>query len=108
MYCESCGKKLIRGYQFCIECGTPVPQGATDDIEEAAAPAAESAQPLPDVQPINNGEGSLVFCPTCGMHMQTSTAFCEKCGKPLGGGSANSAGQFGGSVSLVNESPLGN
>ncbi|MBS7369632.1 MAG: zinc ribbon domain-containing protein [Oscillospiraceae bacterium] len=108
MYCESCGKKLIRGYQFCIECGTPVPQGATDDTEEAAAPAAESAQPLPDVQPINNGEGSLVFCPTCGMHMQTSTAFCEKCGKPLGGGSANSAGQFGGSVSLVNESPLGN
>ena len=25
MYCENCGKKLIRGYQFCIECGTPVP-----------------------------------------------------------------------------------
>ena len=35
MYCENCGKKLIRGYQFCIECGTPVPP--EQDEEETQA-----------------------------------------------------------------------
>lgn len=32
MYCENCGKKLIRGYQFCMECGTPVPPVNTDPL----------------------------------------------------------------------------
>ena len=43
MFCENCGKSLIRGYQFCLECGTPVPaQSAEDDeVMEQAAPAEE-------------------------------------------------------------------
>ena len=33
MYCENCGKKLIRGYQFCMECGTPVPPEVEEEEE---------------------------------------------------------------------------
>ncbi len=36
MFCETCGKKLIRGYSFCVDCGTPVPPGAFDQEEEEA------------------------------------------------------------------------
>ena len=104
MYCENCGKKLIRGYQFCMECGTPVPP---EEPEQEGQPEAEAAaqQPvdeMPGIQPPSNDEGTLVFCPTCGMRMQKSTAFCEKCGMRLADN-----GSSGSSVPLVNTDPLG-
>ena len=99
MYCENCGKKLIRGYQFCMECGTPVPPEQSEDEAPQAVEAPPTAnEEMPDIKP-NSEEGTLVFCPTCGMRMQKSTEFCEKCGMKLGGNS--------GSVPLVNSEPLG-
>ena len=106
MYCENCGKKLIRGYQFCMECGTPVPPEVEEEEENEDAQANEqsaSEQPsgeMPGIQPIGNEEGTLVFCPTCGMRMQKSTDHCEKCGMKL-----NANGSSG--VPLVNTDPLG-
>ena len=106
MYCENCGKKLIRGYQFCMECGTPVPPEVEEEEENEDAQANEqsaSEQPsgeMPGIQPIGNEEGTLVFCPTCGMRMQKSTDHCEKCGMKL-----NANGSSG--VLLVNTDPLG-
>ena len=106
MYCENCGKKLIRGYQFCMECGTPVPPEVEEEEENEEAQANEqsaSEQPsgeMPGIQPIGNEEGTLVFCPTCGMRMQKSTDHCEKCGMKL-----NANGSSG--VPLVNTDPLG-
>lgn len=106
MYCENCGKKLIRGYQFCMECGTPVPPEVEEEEENEDAQANEqsaSEQPsgeMPGFQPIGNEEGTLVFCPTCGMRMQKSTDHCEKCGMKL-----NANGSSG--VPLVNTDPLG-
>ena len=106
MYCENCGKKLIRGYQFCMECGTPVPPEVEEEEENEDAQATEqsaSEQPsgeMPGIQPIGNEEGTLVFCPTCGMRMQKSTDHCEKCGMKL-----NANGSSG--VPLVNTDPLG-
>ena len=106
MYCENCGKKLIRGYQFCMECGTPVPPEVEEEEENEDAQAKEqsaSEQPsgeMPGIQPIGNEEGTLVFCPTCGMRMQKSTDHCEKCGMKL-----NANGSSG--VPLVNTDPLG-
>ncbi len=106
MYCENCGKKLIRGYQFCMECGTPVPPEVEEEEENEDAQANEqsaSEQPsgeMPGIQPIGNEEGTLVFCPTCGMRMQKSTDHCEKCGMKL-----NANGSSG--VPLVNTNPLG-
>ena len=55
---------------------------------------------MPGIQPIGNEEGTLVFCPTCGMRMQKSTDHCEKCGMKL-----NANGSSG--VPLVNTDPLG-
>ena len=99
MYCENCGKKLIRGYQFCMECGTPVPPEQSEDETPAAVEAAPAAsEEMPGIKP-NSEEGTLVFCPTCGMRMQKSTEYCEKCGMKLGGNSS--------SVPLVNTEPLG-
>lgn len=106
MYCENCGKKLIRGYQFCMECGTPVPPEVEEEEENEDAQANEqsaSEQPsgeMPGIQPIGNEDGTLVFCPTCGMRMQKSTDHCEKCGMKL-----NANGSSG--VPLVNTDPLG-
>ncbi len=105
MYCENCGKKLIRGYQFCIECGTPVPPEETEETEAAAQEpdqtAPESGE-MPGIQPLSSEEGTLVFCPTCGMRMQKSTEYCEKCGMKLSGGQNN-----GSSVPLFNSDPIG-
>ena len=62
MYCENCGKKLIRGYQFCMECGTPVPPEVEEEEENEDAQANEqsaSEQPsgeMPGIQPIGNEE----------------------------------------------------
>ena len=106
MYCENCGKKLIRGYQFCMECGTPVPPEVEEEEENEDAQAKEqsaSEQPsgeMPGIQPIGNEEGTLVFCPTCGMRMQKSTDHCEKCGMKLNANSSSG-------VPLVNTDPLG-
>ena len=120
MFCENCGKKLIRGYQFCMECGTPVPpeeeekeqpadSAAQGGAENSAAQGANNAavRSTPSVEPINNGNGTLVFCQTCGMHMQTSTTVCEKCGMPLGG-SRPTVNVSNGSVPLVNNNPIEN
>ena len=102
MYCENCGKRLIRGYQFCMECGTPVPPEISE--EDTSLPAEQdTAGGVPAVEPINSEGGSLVFCPNCGMHMQSSDSFCEKCGVPLGRSEQGAAPSSG--VPLWNESP---
>ena len=110
MFCENCGKQLIRGYQFCIECGTPVPpEPSVEEPAEnsAAGETASSGRTLPSVEPINNESGSLVYCPNCGMHMQTSNVFCEKCGIRLSGsgGADDGAGSAGGTVPMWNANP---
>ena len=106
MYCENCGKKLIRGYQFCMECGTPVPPEADDEDQgqEQDAQQSETQQEseMPGIQPLGSDEGTLVYCPTCGMRMQKSTDHCEKCGMRLAGNSPTNSG-----VPLVNSDPLG-
>ena len=106
MYCENCGKKLIRGYQFCMECGTPVPPEAEEEEQgqeqDAQQPEAQQSSEMPGIQPLGSDEGTLVYCPTCGMRMQKSTDHCEKCGMQLAGNSPTNSG-----VPLVNSDPLG-
>ena len=112
MFCENCGKQLIRGYQFCMECGTPVPPEKTEEApaENNEENAGTSGRKLPSVEPINNEDGSLVYCPNCGMHMQTSNVFCEKCGIRLGNQNDHTQGapavnNGAGSVPLWNAQP---
>ncbi len=84
MFCENCGKSLIRGYQFCLECGTPVPPQSAEEDEATEQTAEPVDEGMPQVGGGAGGDGgTLVFCPTCGMHMQKSGAFCEKCGMKL-------------------------
>ena len=64
MYCENCGKKLIRGYQFCMECGTPVPPEVEEEEENEDAQANEqsaSEQPSGEMAPGRK----LPACKTC-------------------------------------------
>ena len=86
MFCENCGKQLIRGYSFCIECGSPVPPEVLEEgglpgrsgeaadnaketyekTEKAAEKIAGDVQAsMPGIEPIgsNKDEGTLVFCP---------------------------------------------
>ncbi len=87
MVCKNCGTKLIRGYAFCMNCGTPVPKEAVDE-EEGQTPANDLFGGANDSNENDSnfgdsGEGTLVFCPTCGMHMQKDPNRCEKCGMIL-------------------------
>ena len=126
MFCENCGKQLIRGYSFCIECGSPVPpevleegglpgrSGETsEDLSEkaensektAGAPEESSGDvqaSMPGIEPIgsNKDEGTLVFCPNCGMRMQHNLDFCEKCGMKI----SDKPSQH--SVPLINNNPM--
>lgn len=135
MVCANCGKNLIRGYAFCMECGSPVPPevleeggmpGRTDnegrpqsDAENAPKPENKDGEkkeaPAGDVQSSMPGIGSfsdsnstetLVFCPNCGMHMQDSTYKCNKCGMTLGEKPKNVPLSAGG-VPLMNTDPTG-
>ena len=123
MYCENCGKQLIRGYSFCIECGSPVPpevleegglpgrSGETADntnkagentVKAAGENAGDVQASMPGIEPIgsNKDEGTLVFCPNCGMRMQHNLDFCEKCGMKI-------SDKPSGSVPLINNTPMG-
>ena len=120
MYCENCGKQLIRGYAFCIECGSPVPpevleegglpgrnDGSADNNAQADKSSAENAPgevsaSMPGIQPLgeNTSEETLVFCPNCGMRMQKNKDFCEKCGMKISDNPNNS------SVPLINTNPM--
>ncbi len=56
MFCETCGKKLIRGYSFCVDCGTPVPPGAFDEddtppVEELKPGMGTGEDSMPGIQP---------------------------------------------------------
>lgn len=132
MVCSNCGKNLIRGYAFCLECGSPVPpevleeggmpgrtdnEGRPSSNEESAAKggdeseksAPETGAEMPGIEPIDgreNGE-TLVFCPNCGMHMQKDPYQCNKCGMKLGDKPKNVPMSAGG-VPLMNIDPLTN
>lgn len=112
MVCVNCGKKLIRGYAFCLDCGSPVPPevleeggmpGRTDNEgrppkpetktesapkkeDEPEKPVSEVQSSMPGVEPLDGGNSTetLVFCPNCGMHMQSNSYQCNKCGMHLG------------------------
>lgn len=112
MVCVNCGKKLIRGYAFCLDCGSPVPPevleeggmpGRTDNEgrppkpetdtesapkkeDEPEKPVSEVQSSMPGVEPLDGGSTTetLVFCPNCGMHMQGNSYQCNKCGMYLG------------------------
>ena len=114
MVCVNCGKNLIRGYAFCLECGSPVPPevleeggmpGRTDDegrpkpeaentsekpengdnAVEREKPVSEVRSSMPGIEPLDGGNSTetLVFCPNCGMHMQSDPYRCNICGKKL-------------------------
>ena len=126
MFCENCGKQLIRGYSFCIECGSPVPpevleegglpgrSGETsEDLSEkaensektAGAPEENSGDvqaSMPGIEPIgsNKDEGTLVFCQNCGMRMQHNLDVCEKCGMKISDKPSKH------SVPLINNNPM--
>lgn len=113
MVCVNCGKNLIRGYAFCLECGSAAPPEALeqggmpgrsdnegkpmpeapkppkkendDETEKPASPASEVRSSMPGVEPLGGGTAeTLVFCPNCGMHMQSDPFQCNKCGMYLG------------------------
>ncbi len=136
MVCVNCGKNLIRGYAFCMECGSPVPHevleeggmpGRTDDEgrpkpEADSVPASEKKDggekkentvsevrsSMPGIEPLGGNESSetLVFCPNCGMHMQSDPYRCNKCGMKLGEKPKNVPMSAGG-VPLMNIDPIG-
>ena len=109
MVCVNCGKKLIRGYAFCMECGSPVPpevleeggmpgrtdnegrpskpetEGAPKKESEPEKPVSEVQSSMPGVEPLDGGNNTetLVFCPNCGMHIQGNSYQCNKCGMYL-------------------------
>ncbi|MCM1165809.1 MAG: hypothetical protein NC299_11685 [Lachnospiraceae bacterium] len=127
MVCVNCGKNLIRGYAFCLECGSPVPpevleeggmpgrtdnegrpsepkaEGASEANDDTEKPVSEVQSSMPGIEPLDGGGSgeTLVFCPNCGMHMQKDPYRCDKCGMILGDRPKNIPTSAGG-VPLMN------
>ena len=74
MVCANCGKKLIRGYAFCLECGSPVPPevleeggmpGRTDNegrppkSETESASPEDTAEETPPEEPVGEVKSSM-------------------------------------------------
>ncbi len=114
-----------------MECGTAVPPevleeggmpGRSDDEgkpkpeaqeapkkeSEPEKPVSEVQSSMPGVEPLDSGRTTetLVFCPNCGMHMQSSPFQCNKCGMYLGDKPKNVPLSPGG-VPLMNTDPIG-
>lgn len=101
MVCQNCGKSLVRGYSFCMECGSPVPPEA---LEEAGMPprtgdhvenprenpskptsdskgttgasgTAQASGGMPDISPLSAGDNDDSEDST-----EKSLVFCKNCG----------------------------
>ena len=80
-------------------------ENAAENVEaaektEEKAEGGDVQASMPGIQPIGGSdEGTLVFCPNCGMRMQQNTEVCEKCGMRLGNKPAHT-------VPLINNNPM--
>lgn len=97
MVCQNCGKELVRGYSFCMECGTPVPPEALEEAgmpprtgdhaenprEKSPARKSDStgtapSSGMPDISPLSAGNND----DSSGHNTDSgkSLVFCKNCG----------------------------
>ncbi|MBD5130741.1 MAG: hypothetical protein HDT43_12595 [Ruminococcaceae bacterium] len=111
MVCVNCGKNLIRGYAFCMECGSPVPPevleeggmpGRTDNEGRPPKPEAETeSAPKKDEEPekpapeVSEVQSSMPGVEPLDSGNSTETlVFCPNCGTHMQG-SAFQCGKCG-------------
>lgn len=71
--CKNCGKELVPGALFCLECGEKVPASEDD--------------PIPEIQTklIKPDEYRVRFCHYCGYKLMENSRFCSNCGAEING-----------------------
>lgn len=100
MVCQNCGKELVRGYSFCMECGSPVPPEALEEAgmpprtgdhaenprEKSSAKKSDStgtalSSGMPDISPLSAGNNDDSG-DSSGHHPDSgkSLVFCKNCG----------------------------
>lgn len=72
-FCINCGKELVEGAKFCLECGTPVANTQAAQQSERKA----------------TYDGEIHKCPQCGEVLQAFAAVCPSCGYEIRGTSAS-------------------
>jgi membrane protease subunit (stomatin/prohibitin family) len=77
--CAKCGKPLLSGAKFCLECGEPDAKPAPGII-----PCPACGKPTPFSQFCIECGASLVnICPKCGIQLPPNAKFCMGCGQKL-------------------------
>ena len=72
--CPGCGKVSKGGAQFCINCGSKLPETNLDLNNDS------------DVQPVDVPEAppAIDLCPKCGAKLKPDAIFCTNCGEKIG------------------------
>ena len=77
--CANCGKSLIRGYQFCLECGTKV-----ENLPENEMLCPECGKKTAKGKFCMECGASLVIkCEKCGAEIPNGAKYCLECGEKL-------------------------
>lgn len=95
MRCDVCGSDNLEGAAYCEDCGAKLVV-AHAVVGAASSPSAQVIQPPPPVdpglrpppQPVAQGPGASVLCPSCGADNPGSEDYCVDCGANLGRGAA--------------------
>jgi|GEM_PF-1538507 predicted amidophosphoribosyltransferase len=82
--CPQCGKALIPGDRFCLECGfdTSGKKDVPEDVPQAMQPHIvedETFAVTPVVETVSV-PGEKQFCPQCGSGIDDTERFCQECG----------------------------
>ena len=72
-HCRKCGKELVPGAVFCLECGEKV-----SSEEVTTAPEEQTVEVPAD-------EYQIKFCHHCGYKLMENSRFCSNCGAEING-----------------------
>ncbi len=85
-FCINCGKKLIDGAKYCMECGATVGGGVCQETQDPTKPA----ESIPKVEQQSTYAerkqeyaGRIIKCPACGAELPSFSALCPDCGHEI-------------------------
>lgn len=102
-YCEECGSQGLPGDKFCENCGHELSSSPVDESEMVVCPECERkllpggsfcvgcGHQLEEI--IEEDEGVIQHCTSCGHEIGQEDNYCSSCGEPLAEAAAEEFGE---------------
>jgi len=89
MNCSNCGKELVEGAKFCLECGTKIAQSESNICTKCGTEFKEGAKFCLECgakrgENSDQKENMILVCGSCGAIPKEGKKFCAKCGANIG------------------------